>query len=73
LIVGHNPGIQEFAVHLVGEAADDAAYAARERMKSGYPTAALAIIRFAQAKLWREVGYGGGELEAFTTPRDLKT
>lgn len=73
LIVGHNPGIHEFAVHLVGEVADDDAYEARERMKAGYPTAALAVIRFARAESWSEVKFGDGELAEFTKPRDLKS
>jgi phosphohistidine phosphatase len=72
LIIGHNPGIQEFALHLVGEVADDAAHEARDRMKASFPTAALAVIRFTRAKTWREVGYGKGEIAAFTTPRDAK-
>lgn len=73
LIIGHNPGIHELAVQLAGEVADDAARDARDRMKAAFPTAALAVIRFAEAGLWRDVGYGKGELAAFTTPREVKS
>jgi hypothetical protein len=41
-------------------------------MKDAYPTAALAIIRFADAQFWREVRFGQGSLLSFTKPRDLK-
>ncbi len=73
LIVGHNPGLQELALHLSGEVASEAAREARDRMKAAFPTAALAAIRFPEAQFWREIGTGKGRLEAFTTPRDLAT
>lgn len=72
MIIGHNPGLHEFALKLTGEVADEAAYEARARMKDAYPTAALAIIRFADAQFWREVRFGQGSLLSFTKPRDLK-
>lgn len=71
LIIGHNPGIHAFALQLSGEALDEAAQDARERLKEKYPTAALAMIRFPDAQFWREVGTGKGSLVSFTTPRDL--
>jgi phosphohistidine phosphatase len=71
LILGHNPGLHEFALHLSGEVASEAARAARDRLKGTFPTGALAVIRFSDAQFWREIDYGKGRLEAFTTPRDL--
>jgi phosphohistidine phosphatase len=71
LILGHNPGLHEFALHLSGEVSSEAARAARDRMKGAFPTAALAVIRFPDAQFWNEIDYGKGRLEAFTTPRDL--
>lgn len=73
LILGHNPGLHEFALHLSGEVSSEAAREARDRMKAAFPTAALAVIRFPDAEFWREVDYGNGRLESFTTPRDLAT
>ena len=71
LIVGHNPGIHEFALQLSDELDDEAAPDALKRLKNSYPTAALTMIRFPDAKFWREVGYGQGRLVSFTRPRDL--
>lgn len=71
MIIGHNPGIHEFALQLSGEVADDEAYETRRRLKDAYPTAALAVIRFPDAKSWRDVGFGKGTLVSFTKPRDL--
>ena len=70
LIVGHNPGIHEFALQLSGEVVDEARRDERDRMKAGFPTAALAIIRFPWANSWRAVGYGRGQFEGFVTPKD---
>jgi phosphohistidine phosphatase len=64
MIIGHNPAIQEFAVQLVG---DDAA---RVRLASRFPTAALATLSV-RALRWPELRAGGAELVAFLTPRKL--
>ena len=72
MIIGHNPGIHEFAVHLSGEVADDDAHEARRRLKDSYPTAALTVIRFPEAKAWRDIAWGSGTLESFIKPRDLE-
>lgn len=71
MMIGHNPGMHEFALQLSGEVADDEAYEARQRLKDAYPTAALAVIRFPNAQSWRDVGFGKGILVSFTKPRDL--
>jgi phosphohistidine phosphatase len=73
MIIGHNPGIHEFALQLSGEVANDAAYEARARMKDAFPTAALAVIRFPEAHAWNEIRFGHGSLVSFTKPRDLKS
>jgi phosphohistidine phosphatase len=66
LVVGHNPGLQQFAVQLAG-AGDEAA---RERLHAKFPTAGLAILTFAVAR-WKEVAPGAGRLESFVVPRDV--
>lgn len=71
LIVGHNPGIHEFAVQLSGEVAEGA-YEARRRLKEAYPTAALTVISFPEAMTWNDIKWGSGILESFTSPSDLK-
>jgi phosphohistidine phosphatase len=66
MIVGHNPGLEELALLLVGSgAADD-----RARMAEKFPTAAVAVIAF-NAESWARIGPGAGRLEHFITPKRL--
>lgn len=67
LLVGHNPGMEEFADMLVG--AGHAA--ARDRMDEKFPTGALAVIDF-PTDAWREIGPGKGRLDRFVPPRSLE-
>lgn len=57
LLVGHNPGFENFLSYLTG---DD----------RHMPTAALAKIEF-EVGSWSEVTGGSGRLESFVTPKDL--
>ncbi|MEA1830822.1 histidine phosphatase family protein [Methylobacterium durans] len=66
ILVGHNPGMQDLAVKLVGRG--DAA--ARGRLRTQFPTAAVAVIDF-EAGAWSEIGWGAGTLERFVRPREL--
>ncbi len=63
LVVGHNPGIAELAVELVGRARD----ADRAQLTSKFPTSGLAIFDF-KADDWPHVALKGGHLERFVTP-----
>lgn len=66
LLVGHNPGVQDLARHLIGqgERADVA------RLSAKYPTAALAVLEFPVTR-WSEAGPGGARLARYVTPKDL--
>ncbi|MCP5368747.1 MAG: histidine phosphatase family protein [Hyphomicrobiales bacterium] len=66
LMIGHNPGLEQFAVRLTGGAEGDAFTTLRQK----FPTAALAVLRFAVGA-WRDVGPRGGRLEAFVRPVDV--
>ncbi len=66
LIIGHNPGLHEFARMLVGPARPTAD---SERLAQHFPTAALA--EFAIAGRWRALAADGGRLVRFLLPRDL--
>src|SRR5262245_55110665 len=66
LLVGHNPGFHLLALQLVGSGDD----AARIRLQTKFPTAALAVIDF-DVPHWRDLGEGKGRLERFIAPRDL--
>ncbi|MBW8270474.1 SixA phosphatase family protein [Caldovatus aquaticus] len=71
LLIGHNPGLHELALALVGAGgmAAPAAGAAARRLAESYPTGALA--EFAIATPWRLLEAGGGRLVRFLTPSDL--
>jgi phosphohistidine phosphatase len=66
LVIGHNPGLHELAVALVGESVPTAD---AERLCQRFPTAALA--EFAIAGRWRDLGPGGARLVRLLLPRDL--
>ncbi len=72
LLIGHNPGLHELAMVLVGAQAftqasgEDAAML--DRLAQGYPTAALS--EFEITGPWTTLGEGGGHLKRFTAPRD---
>ena len=66
LVVGHNPGLQQFAAQL----ARTGDKATRKRLQAKFPTAALAVITFPAAD-WGDIKPGVGQLESFVVPRDL--
>lgn len=65
LLVGHNPMMEDVAMALSG----DGDAHAQSTLHSGFPTSALAVIRF-PGKL-SETAPGKGYLEAFLTPADF--
>ena len=67
MLVGHNPEIQSFALDLVGSGAKNY----WERLRSKYPTAALAVINF-DAGLWKSIAVNTGSLSLFLTPKDVR-
>lgn len=71
MIVGHNPGIHQFALQLLDEPRDKAEREARRRLEEAYPTAALTVLRFPAAQNWGQIAWGEGRLLSFTTPRAL--
>jgi phosphohistidine phosphatase len=68
LIIGHNPGLHEFATMLVGEAMS-LANSDMRNLAEGFPTGALA--EFSIAGPWSALRRDGGRLLRFVTPRDL--
>jgi phosphohistidine phosphatase len=67
MLVGHNPEIHSFALDLVGSGSKGY----QERLRSKYPTAALAVINF-DAGVWKSVAVNSGSLSLFLTPKDLR-
>lgn len=64
LVIGHNPGMHALADALAGKAEGDAL----QRMsRTGFPTAALAVVSFTGS--WKSVEHGVGTLLDYWTPR----
>lgn len=63
MLVGHNPGMEEFASVLLKRGQ-------RAKVLPKYPTGALAVIDLPIAS-WAELHPGTGTLERFVTPRAL--
>jgi phosphohistidine phosphatase len=66
MFVGHNPGMHETALALVGSG-DLEQY---QRLQSKFPTAALAVIDF-PGNDWTDIRPRRGRLERFVTPKLL--
>ena len=66
MIIGHNPSLSALGDRLCGSG-DERALAA---MRRKFPTGAVALISFPAAR-WSDIGWGGGKLEWFLTPKSL--
>lgn len=64
LLVGHNPGLQDLALKLIGKARPSDLAGLRRK----FPTAALAVIDL-EIMDWSRVSAGSGRLERFETPK----
>jgi len=76
LLIGHNPAIEDLALLLAtepggaaGPGPADAAPRDLERMRSKFPTAAIAVLEFHGT--WPGLAPGEARLTAFVIPRDL--
>lgn len=63
MMVGHNPGIAEFAHRIVSRAPLNAEF-------KRYPTGATLVCDFA-AESWEEVNWAMGSVDDFVVPREL--
>ena len=70
LIVGHNPGMQQFALALSLQPQSAAEKARAQLLAQKFPTAALAVFDFEGAD-WSHVKPGAGRLADFMRPKDL--
>jgi phosphohistidine phosphatase len=66
MLIGHNPGLGRLAAGLCGSGPKKPL----ERMRSKFPTAALAVIEF-DVDRWDQLAPGAGRLRAFVRPKDL--
>ncbi|RVD55897.1 histidine phosphatase family protein [Mesorhizobium sp. M2D.F.Ca.ET.185.01.1.1] len=67
LVIGHNPGLQNFALRLAGAGSDESMF---KKIEAKFPTAALA--RFTVKDDWSNLDFGGARLTHFVRPKDLE-
>jgi phosphohistidine phosphatase len=67
MVVGHNPGMHELALMLIGSG--DAA--GRHALADNLPTSGLAVFDFATDD-WNDVAFRRGKLVLFVSPKRLK-
>jgi phosphohistidine phosphatase len=70
MVVGHNPGLEDCARKLARPPGDAKSRKLHEAMRSKFTTGAVAVFDFEIAD-WSKVEPGEGELEFFTTPKEL--
>ncbi|OHV87224.1 SixA phosphatase family protein [Mesorhizobium sp. ORS 3428] len=66
IVIGHNPGLQNFVLRLAGAGSDAGAF---KKIEAKFPTAALA--RFTVDEGWANLEFGGARLTDFVRPKDL--
>ena len=66
MFIGHNPGLHDLALGLTGGGEPEP----WNRMRSKFPTAALAVLA-CPGQRWRAIKPLGATLKAFVCPRDL--
>lgn len=66
LVIGHNPGLQVLAAHLIGEANP----ALARQVADKFPTAALAMLDCA-LETWSDLGPGSVRAARFVSPKKL--
>ena len=69
LLIGHNPGLHDLAMLLVGPVAMTGETRNISGLAEGYPTGAL--TEFSIVGPWSQLSEGGGRLLRFLAPRDL--
>ncbi len=69
MIIGHNPGLHDFALKLAGAHAMTHPDTDLVRLAEGFPTGALAAFHLPGP--WWAVTEGSGRLDRFVMPRDL--
>lgn len=68
LMIGHNPGMQDLAEWLIGEAE---APGDLTRLSAKFPTSGLAILALPEKTGWADLAMGAGRLLTFMTPAML--
>ncbi|GAA2546161.1 histidine phosphatase family protein [Streptomyces levis] len=67
LLIGHNPGLEELVLALARDGLDDTL----ERVRTKFPTAAIAVLSW-RGTTWRDLAPGTALLTSVTVPRGAK-
>jgi phosphohistidine phosphatase len=67
LVIGHNPGLHELALGLIGSGSA----AGRKALAENLPTGAMTVIDF-PIEDWKDAVFRSGKLELFVSPKLLK-
>jgi phosphohistidine phosphatase len=67
LVIGHNPGLHELALGLIGKARTED----RRALEDNLPTSGLSVFKFAIDD-WNDVSVRHGTLDRFISPRRLR-
>jgi phosphohistidine phosphatase len=67
MLIGHNPALGALAQSLAGAGPAKAL----ERLRTKFPTAAVAVLSF-EIDRWAELAAGGGRLRELVRPKDLR-
>jgi len=67
MLVGHNPGLHDLAVELVGDGCDHGDAAEWEQLVTKFPTGAIAMLSFNRS--WADIEPGCADLDDLFTPR----
>lgn len=67
IVIGHNPGLQNFVLRLAGTGSDEGVF---KKVEAKFPTAALA--RFTVKEDWANLDFGRARLTHFVRPKDLE-
>lgn len=63
MMIGHNPGISEFAARIVAQAPSNSEFAR-------YPTGATLVVDL-NIEAWADAGFGMGVVDDFIVPREI--
>ena len=69
MLIGHNPGMHELALHMIGGGSSAQGKSDASRLAQGYPTGAL--CEFTVPGSWASLAAGSARLQRFLAPRDL--
>lgn len=76
VVIGHDPSFQDLALILAGASSEPGGISdgsmrstALDRMRTKFPTAAIAVLQFSGS--WSQLGHGRAQLVSFVTPREL--